>query len=251
MNSSANLVRPKLDPNDLDQVRGVLVSSPGFSPDLPLGCVGFKRLFFNHPLFVGFGSALLEHIGIPNDGGSYWVFMTKLFPDNMGKHFIDRNGGSKGEIWRSCSEDFEYIYQAVMEPSDKGCVQEPFLDTLNALCGGARATANPEEFLMIKEQLDQLFEIMREFDDRLQYTLNHRMGLFGAEELTYNEIGLKFDVSRERIRQTLLRAIELLGDNFVKRVHPRHPIITTVSDFPDLLEILGRRENKWKKSTAN
>ncbi len=252
MIASASLARPKLDPADPDQIREVLVSCPEFSLDLPFGSIGFRRLLFNHPLFTGFGSALLQHIGTPYGKEAYWGLMTRLFPDKMGKHFIDRSGGLKGEIWRPCSEDFEYIYQAAMEPGKKkGKVQEPFMDTLNALCGGARVTANPEEILIIKEQLAYFFKKMKGLDRRQQYALKHWLGLFGASEQTWVEIGVKFDVSRERARQIFLKAAWKLYRKYRIDGNDHFPVITTVSDFPDLLEILGRRGNEKKNLTAN
>ncbi len=84
---------------------------------------------------------------------------------------------------------------------------------------------------------------MKELDERMQYTLRHRLSLFGAAELTWEEIGIHFDVSRERARQIYLRAIRLLRVKYFHRIYPHHPIITEASGFPDLLEILGRREN--------
>ncbi len=160
----------------------------------------------------------------------------------MGRHIINRNGGPKGEIRRPCSEDFDYIYQAALEPSNKkGKVQEPFLKTLNALCGGARVTANPEEFLIIKEQLACFFSLMETLDKRRQYALKHRLGLFGAPDSTLKEIGANFNVSKERARGLFNTAIWTLCRKYHIKGNERFPVITEVSDFPDLLEILGRR----------
>ncbi len=242
MIASARLTRPKLNTTDLDQIRRVVVSCPDFSLDSLLGRRGFARFFFNHSLFIGSGSALLRHIGIPYRKNAFWAFMAKLFPDKMGKHLIEIKGGSKGEIWRPCMEDFEYIYQAAMEPSDdKGNIQEPFMHTLNALCGGAKAIATPEELLMIKEPLDRLFEIIKKLDERHLYACTHRLGLFGAAKSTFNEIGMNLNISGERARQIFHRAVRIIGARYRHRVGDRYPIRKMVSDYPDLSEILGRR----------
>jgi RNA polymerase sigma factor (sigma-70 family) len=238
----ASLAKPDLDPDNLDQIRQVLASCPDFSLSLPFGRIGFKRLFFNHPLFVGTGDTLLRFIGIPDEQNAYLTLMFKLFPENMGNLITKRNGFFEDEQWRNCENDFKYIKHAALEPNDNGGKPRgPFISTLNALCGGIKEVATPEEAILIREQVGHVVKLMEELDDRQRQILIHRLGLFGKPDLTWNEIGLKLGVSRERIRQIFFKALRKLRKKYLYRVRDDNPITKAVFEYPDLFEIISKK----------
>jgi hypothetical protein len=236
--ASASLIKPNLDPDNLNQIRQVLASCPAFSLSLTFGSLGFRRLFFNHPLFVGTGSTLLRYLGIPNGQSEYFSLMAKLFPEELGSLILVRNGGTGHEIADGCLQDFQYIKQAALAPNNKrGKPQEPFTSTLNALCGGCREIASAEEVLMIQEQIRQIYKFLPELDPRQQQIVIHRLGLFGTSDCTWNELSLVFDISRERVRQIFKAATRKLASKYFRRIRDRRPITKAVFEYPDLSEI--------------
>jgi hypothetical protein len=239
--ASASLIKPNLDPDNLNQIRQVLASCPAFSLSLTFGSLGFRRLFFNHPLFVGTGSTLLRYLGIPNGQSEYFSLMAKLFPEELGSLILVRNGGTGHEKADGCLQDFQYIKQAALAPNNRGKPREPFTSTLNALCGGCREIASAEEVLMIQEQIRQIYKFLPELDHRQQQIVIHRLGLFGTSECTWNELSLIFNISRERVRQIFKAATRKLAIKYFNRIRDRRPITKAVFEYPDLSEILVQK----------
>ena len=66
---------------------------------------------------------------------------------------------------------------------------------------GDENTANPLETLNESSEKSDLQAMIEELDDREAEILRHRFGLDGYDELTLEEVGQKFNVTRERIRQ--------------------------------------------------
>ncbi|MBT5902717.1 MAG: RNA polymerase sigma factor RpoD/SigA [Opitutaceae bacterium] len=66
---------------------------------------------------------------------------------------------------------------------------------------GDERTANPLETLHESSEKSDLQAMIEELDDREAEILRHRFGLEGYDELTLEEVGQKFNVTRERIRQ--------------------------------------------------
>jgi len=237
--ATAKLGRPALNPNNPDEILRVLASCPDFNSSLRLGRSGFRKLVFRHSLFVGTGDALLRYLGVPNDRKAYAAFLAGLFPSEPGDQVLEGDHGFKGEIRRSCLDDFESIRQAALEPNDnKGKPRESHMGALRALCGGLREIASPEEILLIREQIAQVFSFMKELQDRQQYTLIHRLGLFGTSESTWDEIGIELGISKERVRQIFWKAIRILAHRYRTRARDRHPMMKSVLEYPNLLEIL-------------
>jgi hypothetical protein len=238
--ASASLIKPNLDPDNLNQIRQVLASCPVFSLSLTFGSLGFRGLFFNHPLFVGTGSTLLRYLGIPNGQSEYSNLMAKLFPEELGSLILVRNGGTGPEKAGDCLQDFQYIKQAALAPNNnkRGKPQEPFTSTLNALCGGHREIASAEEVLMIQEQIRQIYKFLPELDPRHQQIVIRRLGLFGKSECTWNELSLIFNISSERVRQIFKGATRKLAMKYFRKIRDPSPITKSVFEYPDLLEIV-------------
>jgi hypothetical protein len=237
--ASASLIKPKLDPDNLNQIRQVLASCPAFSLSLTFGSLGFRRLFFNHPLFVGTGSTLLRYLGITNGQSDYFSLMAKLFPEELGSLILVRNGVAGHEKAGGCLQDFQHIKQASLAPnSNRGKPQEPFASILNALCGGHREIASAEDVLLIQEQIRQIYKFLPELDSRQQQIVIHRSGLFGTSECTWNQLSIVFNISRERVRQIFKGATRKLAIKYFKRTRDRRPITKAVFEYPDLYEIL-------------
>lgn len=237
--ASASLIKPSLNPDNLNQIRQVLASCSAFNVDLPYGYFGFRRLFFNDPLFVGTGATLLRYLGIPNGKKAYFMLMAKLFPEETGSLIINRNGGLEHAKTDSCLQDFNYIKQAALAPNDNGGKPlEPFTSTLNALCGGIKEIASAEEVLLIREQIDQIYNLLPELDCRQQLIMIHRLGLFGKSECTWKELSIKLDVSSERVRQIFWTAARKLAFKYRRRSGDRHAMTKAVFEYPDLFEIL-------------
>lgn len=59
---------------------------------------------------------------------------------------------------------------------------------------------------------DEIERLMHRLDDREQEILKHRYGLFGAEAETLEDVGKRFNITRERVRQIQKQAVEELRD---------------------------------------
>lgn len=66
---------------------------------------------------------------------------------------------------------------------------------------GDETTANPLEALNENSEKSEIHAMIADLDDREAEILRHRFGLDGYDELTLEEVGQKFNVTRERIRQ--------------------------------------------------
>ena len=217
----ASLKKPDLDQTDLNQIREVLESCPEFQAGFPCGRRRFQSLLFQHPLFTGSGTPLLRFLGVPHEKGAYWAFLAKLFPEQVGRRVLEENGGAKGELWCSCFDDFEYFEQAMLKRNNNGGKPiEPFYSTFRALCGGVEEVPNPEDLLIKREERRQILTLVRKLKnpkDRKERVLVQRFGLFGEPELTLDQIGEQFGVSRERIRQIIAKAIRILRYRFIAK----------------------------------
>jgi len=60
---------------------------------------------------------------------------------------------------------------------------------------------NPYEMLRSKKLKDDLDELLAILDAREREIINFRFGLDGANERTLEEVGVKFKITRERVRQ--------------------------------------------------
>lgn len=182
---------------------------------------------------------LLRYLGIANRQKEYLDLMAKLFPEALGTHILNRNGGPEHEKRDTCLGDLEYLKQTALASNDsKGKPQEPFMSTLNALCGGLRQVASPEEILLMQEQIEKIYECIRELNPREEQILVNRLGLFGTSEMTWQELGDRFGVSKERIRQIFLGANRKLARKYLIRTRDRQPIVRAVFEYPDLCELL-------------
>jgi RNA polymerase sigma factor (sigma-70 family) len=237
--ASAHLARPKLDPNNLNQVREVLESCRGFTLNLRFGIGTFRRLFFNHPLFVGRGDALLRHLEVSNEQKGYMEFMARLFPAESADGLIGKDRASKDVCNGWCRDDYEYIENAIFQPNgNRGKPHEPILSSLNALCGGLRDSASAEEVVLMQEQIERLLILLKELPDRERYVLRFRLGLFGSPELTWEQIGVQLGVSKERIRQLYARAVRKLKWKYSIKTRDREPVVRALFEYPDYYEVL-------------
>lgn len=66
---------------------------------------------------------------------------------------------------------------------------------------GDDKTVDPLEALRDNSEKSDLYAMIDELDDREAEILRHRFGLDGYDELTLEEVGQRFNVTRERIRQ--------------------------------------------------
>jgi RNA polymerase primary sigma factor len=66
---------------------------------------------------------------------------------------------------------------------------------------GDERTVNPLDSLKDNSEKSDLHRMIEQLDDREAEILRHRFGLDGYDELTLEEVGQRFNVTRERIRQ--------------------------------------------------
>jgi RNA polymerase primary sigma factor len=66
---------------------------------------------------------------------------------------------------------------------------------------GDEAAVDPFEQLRDKDMQAEVGDLLEQLDDRERRIINARFGLDGSEPITLEEVGVKFGVTRERIRQ--------------------------------------------------
>jgi len=235
--ASAWFAKPDLDPKDRRQIRQVLMSCPEFKLKLRFGDNGFKRLFFNHPLFIGNGKSLLRYLEIPNGKKAFHKFLKNIFPDEYKKEFPNNPN-------KSCYDDFNYILQHALLPnsSKNGTPQEPFLSTINSLCGGIKEIVNPEERMIIQEEIDIILNAFKHLTDREQKAVYLRLGFFGKPELSWSELGIEFNVSKERSRQIYHKALRRLRLHYIRATHAWPKFIKYFSEYPDIFKYIQSNE---------
>jgi RNA polymerase primary sigma factor len=82
---------------------------------------------------------------------------------------------------------------------------------------GDEAADDPFETLRDKDLREEVGELMDVLDDRERRIINQRFGLDGQKPLTLEEVGEKFGVTRERIRQLQNIALNKLRKGLGKK----------------------------------
>jgi RNA polymerase primary sigma factor len=86
---------------------------------------------------------------------------------------------------------------------------------------GDEETESPFEHLRDKDMLEEVGELLDLLNDREREIINSRFGLDGQEPETLGEVGEKFGVTRERVRQLQKVALNKLRDGLARKERPR------------------------------
>jgi RNA polymerase primary sigma factor len=96
---------------------------------------------------------------------------------------------------------------------------------------------DPAENLSDKILQEEIADLLRVLDDRERKIIMSRFGLDGGNSRTLEEVGEKFGVTRERIRQLQNIALAKLRRALRKREHPIEHLIARGADAEDLAAI--------------
>jgi RNA polymerase primary sigma factor len=91
----------------------------------------------------------------------------------------------------------------------------PINDDGNGVFGDLVAdeeTKNPFEEINDTQLLEEVEVLMMELDEREREILKYRFGLFGVESETLEDVGERFGITRERVRQIQKKAVEKLRE---------------------------------------
>ena len=102
---------------------------------------------------------------------------------------------------------------------------------------GDDGAVDPSENLSDKNMQEEIADLLGVLDDRERKIINSRFGLDGGSARTLEEVGAKFGVTRERIRQLQNIALAKLRRALRKREHPIEHLIQGVADDEDLAAI--------------
>jgi len=86
---------------------------------------------------------------------------------------------------------------------------------------GDEEAADPFEMLRDKDLRDEVGDLLDLLDDRERRIINSRFGLDGSKPKTLEEVGEKFGVTRERIRQLQNIALRKLRKGLNKKERPK------------------------------
>lgn len=96
---------------------------------------------------------------------------------------------------------------------------------------GDESAANPFDLVQNFDMTKEMLKLLDVLDKRERLILTMRYGLDGSRALTLEEVGEKFNVTRERIRQLqniglrkLRRAIDKKDSGWINKVNPAEPL---------------------------
>jgi len=102
---------------------------------------------------------------------------------------------------------------------------------------GDDGAVDPAENLSDKNMQEEVSDLLGVLDARERKIINSRFGLDGGKARTLEEVGQKFGVTRERIRQLQNIALAKLRRALRKREHPIEHLISSKIDAEDLAAI--------------
>ena len=102
---------------------------------------------------------------------------------------------------------------------------------------GDSDAVDPSENLSDKNMQEEITDLLGVLDERERKIINSRFGLDGGSARTLEEVGMKFGVTRERIRQLQNIALAKLRRALRKREHPIEHLIQGMADDEDLKAI--------------
>jgi RNA polymerase primary sigma factor len=103
-------------------------------------------------------------------------------------------------------------------------LDQPLNDEDNTALGdiiGDEEAQDPYEMLRDKDLRDEVGDLLDVLDDRERKIINSRFGLDGQKTKTLEEVGVKFGVTRERIRQLQNIALRKLRRALNKKERPK------------------------------
>jgi RNA polymerase primary sigma factor len=102
---------------------------------------------------------------------------------------------------------------------------------------GDDSAVDPAENLSDKDLQEEVADLLGVLDDRERKIINSRFGLDGGKSRTLEEVGQKFGVTRERIRQLQNIALAKLRRALRKREHPIEHLLSKDLDEEDIAAI--------------
>ncbi len=108
---------------------------------------------------------------------------------------------------------------------------------------GDDAAVDPAENLSDKNLQEEVSDLLRVLDDRERKIIMSRFGLDGGDTRTLEEVGERFGVTRERIRQLQNIALAKLRRALRKREHPIEHLIQRTVDAEDLAAVSAYASN--------
>jgi RNA polymerase primary sigma factor len=102
---------------------------------------------------------------------------------------------------------------------------------------GDDTAVDPAENLSGKNLQEEVSDLLGVLDDRERKIINSRFGLDGGKTRTLEEVGQKFGVTRERIRQLQNIALAKLRRALRKREHPIEHLLSGALEDEDLAAI--------------
>jgi hypothetical protein len=205
---TARLEKPLLDRGDAGQIRSVLESCPEFDPS-SCGRFRFRALRFEHRLFSGGGEFLLRWLQVPFVLGAFELFLARLYPEAAASRMLAENGGLEPE--RSCMDDvLELEARMAFQVERAGRPYESLAQAWRALGGRLEPVPRPDEKLLLEARDARLRELVQELGPRKSRVLTQRFGLSGGPEATYDEIGAREGVRRQRACEIVMTALRQL-----------------------------------------
>lgn len=244
-----------------------LVDAAGLYP-LALDYVAYSRFLAARFIINGVGvkgSQLLRVLGFEGRLAGYQAFAAKYFPDDIAEKILHGVNVSfyatrfkrlvpvlKPHLWGECSEEdsqplkpepiftipiaemeesfLERLQREMSSASDKRSVMERYGEIEPGIYSVGDGPLSPEDALIQKLMELEVSKLMDTLSPMEARILHWRFGLDGEEECTLSEIGDKYNLGRERIRQLQEQALWKLrnqvtsdGLDFIRNVRSSVP----------------------------
>ncbi len=256
---SARMEAPKLDKQNLDDIRAVLGSNGDFNPTVPCGFRQFCAMNFDHLLFQGRGGFLLRWLGISQTVQAYAAFLARIFPDSVAGRILLRDDDN--EVESSCDDDARHLLDALpRQPSEtwNERIHEGFAEGWRALTGfegpEPKAPLDPFERLLRNEESDEIAYLLSMLQPRGRVFVATYFGLFAQSEQTFQDIAIAHEISRGRPGQIVERALREFRSRFAEQGKyfrllltdkpPEIPISYRMQHHANVLILLNREVHK-------
>lgn len=137
--------------------------------------------------------------------------------DELGRDVTDEEIAE--EVGMSAAKVTQLKQAAIRPASLDAPVGDDDSTEFGELIGDASAV-DPSEQLSEKNLQEEVSDLVDHLDERERWIIGSRFGLDGSDPITLEEVGVKFGVTRERIRQLQNSALSKMRKALTMREHP-------------------------------
>lgn len=194
-----------LDPRNLDHIREVILWQFPNAAHSMVWRRGFEKQMIVHERFVGTGLGLLRYCGVRPRRTSYLRFMIRLWPALLSYTYLGDDALNYVDRWTQ--EDVDLL----LKQSQRNLGERRRRDVCNGIDAlSPMAFGDPLKNVTDYDLSVAVRKVLATLTPREEKIICMRFGIGCASEHTLEEVGVCFEVNRERIRQIEVKALRRL-----------------------------------------